>query len=99
MPKFNTAVFIGFCAAVLASMIESVGDYFTCSKAANVPTPPDHAVARGLFMEGMCSFLSGAIGAGHATTSYSGNVAAINVTKVYILAETCITKRGITLLR
>ncbi|XP_041370633.1 solute carrier family 23 member 1-like [Gigantopelta aegis] len=81
IPKFHTAVFIGFLAAITASMVESVGDYFACSKSADVPPPPNHAVTRGIFMEGICSVLSGALGAGHATTSYSGNVAAINLTK------------------
>ncbi|XP_041370701.1 solute carrier family 23 member 1-like [Gigantopelta aegis] len=81
IPKFHTAVFIGFLASITASMVESVGDYFACSKSTDVPSPPNHAVTRGIFMEGICSVLSGALGAGHATTSYSGSVAAINLTK------------------
>ncbi|XP_046548089.1 solute carrier family 23 member 1-like [Haliotis rubra] len=81
MPGFNVAVFIGFCASFLASLVESVGDYFAASKACEVDTPPNHAVNRGILMEGIGGLLSGATGVGHATTSYSSNIAAISVSK------------------
>lgn len=82
MPGFSVAVFIGFSAAFFSSLVESVGDYFAGSKACEVDTPPDHAVNRGIFMEGLGGLLSGSIGVGHATTSYSGNIATISVSKV-----------------
>ncbi|XP_067657220.1 solute carrier family 23 member 2-like [Haliotis asinina] len=81
MPGFHVAVFIGFCASFLASLVESVGDYFAASKACEVDTPPNHAVNRGILMEGLGGLLSGATGVGHATTSYSSNIAAISVSK------------------
>ncbi|XP_046327505.2 solute carrier family 23 member 2-like [Haliotis rufescens] len=81
MPGFSVAVFIGFSAAFFSSLVESVGDYFAGSKACEVDTPPDHAVNRGILMEGLGGLLSGSIGVGHATTSYSGNIATISVSK------------------
>ncbi|XP_046548088.1 solute carrier family 23 member 1-like [Haliotis rubra] len=81
MPGFNVAVFIGFSASFLSSLVESVGDYFAASKACEVDTPPNHAVNRGILMEGLGGLLSGATGVGHATTSFSGNIAAISVSK------------------
>ncbi|XP_067656670.1 solute carrier family 23 member 1-like [Haliotis asinina] len=81
LPSFSVAVFVGFLSAFCASMIESVGDYFATAKACQIAPPPDHAVNRGILMEGLCGLLGGAIGTGHATTSYSGNIAAISVSK------------------
>ncbi|KAK6186454.1 hypothetical protein SNE40_008491 [Patella caerulea] len=81
MPRLNTAVIVGFSAATIASLIESVGDYFAAAKACQVPSPPDHAVTRGILMEGVASIMSGALGVGHATTSFSGNIAAIKLSK------------------
>ncbi|XP_046548082.1 LOW QUALITY PROTEIN: solute carrier family 23 member 2-like [Haliotis rubra] len=81
LPSFSVAVFVGFLSALLASMIESVGDYFATAKACQIDPPPDHAVNRGILIEGLCGLLGGAIGTGHATTSYSGNIAAISVSK------------------
>ena len=69
-------------AATLSSIIESVGDYYACARISGAPPPPPHAVNRGIAMEGFCSIISGLVGAGHATTSYSGNIGAIGITKV-----------------
>lgn len=82
-------------AGVLASMIESIGDYFACARLSGAPPPPDHAVNRGIAVEGIGCLLAGAWGSGNGTTSYSENVGAIGITKVssglrsYI--STCIT--------
>ncbi|OWF50977.1 Solute carrier family 23 member 2 [Mizuhopecten yessoensis] len=69
-------------AATLSSIIESIGDYFAAAKISRGTPPPPHAINRGLAMEGFCSVLSGLVGAGHATTSYSSNIGAIGITKV-----------------
>lgn len=69
-------------AATLSSIIESIGDYFACAKISNGTPPPPHAVNRGIAMEGFSSIISGLVGAGNATTSYSGNIGAIGITKV-----------------
>ena len=75
-------MFVGLFAVVLSSITESVGDYYAMSEVCNVSTPPKHAVNRGILMEGICSVLSGALGACHATTTYSGVVGVVAVTGV-----------------
>ena len=67
------------------SVLDSIGDYYACARVSRVPPPPAHAVNRGILIEGACSFLSGAVGCGHATTTYGGNIGAIGVTKVPIV--------------
>ncbi len=47
-----------------------------------MPRPPPHAINRGILMEGLASMVSGAVGTGHATTSYSGNIAVLSLTRV-----------------
>ncbi|XP_071098119.1 solute carrier family 23 member 1-like [Haliotis cracherodii] len=80
-PSFNIGLFIGFIAGFLASIIESVGDYFATAKACEVTTPPKHAINRGIFIEGLGGLLSGAAGFGLSTTSYTPNIAAMTLTK------------------
>ena len=69
-------------AATLASIIESIGDYHVTAQVAEVSNPPAHAINRGIFLEGLESVLSGAVGTGHGTTSYSTGIAGITITKV-----------------
>ena len=47
-----------------------------------VGRPGAAAVSRGVLAEGVASLLSAAVGAGHATTSYSGNIAVLSLTRV-----------------
>ena len=82
MPRFNVALFIGFLAAYCASAIESIGDYYTLSRVCHVYPPPHHAINRGILIEGVMGLVSGALGTGHATTSYTNNIAAIKITNV-----------------
>lgn len=72
----------GMLAGILASMIESIGDYFACARLSGAPPPPDHAVNRGIAFEGIGCLLAGAWGSGNGTTSYSENIGAIGITKV-----------------
>ena len=69
-------------AGVLASIIESVGDYYACARLSGAPPPPRHAISRGIGMEGIGCLLTGALGTGNGTTSYSENIGAIGITKV-----------------
>ncbi|RXG69816.1 Solute carrier family 23 member 2 [Armadillidium vulgare] len=46
------------------------------------PIPPNHAMNRGIFMEGVGTALAGLFGSGSGTTSFSQNVAAVGITKV-----------------
>ena len=81
-PSVSAAGVFGMLAGVLASIIESVGDYYACARLAGAPPPPKHAVNRGIGMEGMGCLLAGAFGTGNGTTSYSENIGAIGITKV-----------------
>ncbi|XP_060563739.1 solute carrier family 23 member 1-like isoform X2 [Ruditapes philippinarum] len=79
---FSASAFLSFMIATFMSILDSIGDYYACAKVTRVPAPPKHAVNRGILIEGICSFLSGAVGCGHATSTYGGSIGAIGVTKV-----------------
>lgn len=82
MPTVSAAGVFGMLAGVLASIIESVGDYYACARLAGAPPPPKHAINRGVGMEGIGCLLTGAFGSGCGTTSFSENIGAIGITKV-----------------
>ncbi|XP_070564739.1 solute carrier family 23 member 1-like [Ptychodera flava] len=82
IPTVSAAGVFGMLAGVLASMIESIGDYYACARLAGAPPPPTHAVNRGIGMEGIGCILAGLWGTGNGTTSYSENIGAIGITKV-----------------
>lgn len=81
-PTVSAAGVFGMLAGVLASMIESIGDYYACARLSGAPPPPKHAINRGIGMEGIGCLLAGAWGSGNGTTSYSENIGAIGITKV-----------------
>ena len=60
----------GMLAGVLASAIESVGDYYACARLSGAPPPPVHAINRGIGVEGLGCILAGLWGTGNGTTSY-----------------------------
>lgn len=76
-------------AGVVASIIESVGDYYACARLSGAPPPPRHAINRGIGMEGIGCLLTGAFGTGNGTTSYSENIGAIGITKVNMTWTNC----------
>ena len=67
---------------LLASLIESVGDYYACARLSGAPPPPKHAMNRGIIAEGIGVFVAGAFGCGIDTTAYGENIGAIGITKV-----------------
>ena len=81
-PVFGAAAAIGMLAGYLASIVESVGDYFACARLAGAPPPDRRTVDRGIGMEGVGCFLAGVFGTGNGTTSYSENIGAIGLTRV-----------------
>lgn len=81
LPKFDLAFFLTILAGYLASMIESFGDYFSCSYMARAPEPTTKTINKGIAIEGIGCLLSGIWG-GFATTSYSENIGLIGLTKV-----------------
>ena len=82
MPTVNPSSVLGIVAGVLASIVESIGDYHACARMSGAPPPPLHAVNRGVFVEGIGCVLSGAWGAATGSTSHSENIGAIGLTKV-----------------
>ncbi|XP_077861835.1 solute carrier family 23 member 1-like [Saccoglossus kowalevskii] len=81
-PRFSFALVVGMITGVLASIVESIGDYYACARLSGAPSPPPHAVNRGIAMEGLCCILAGIWGAGVGVTSYTENIGAIAITKV-----------------
>ncbi|XP_060564520.1 solute carrier family 23 member 1-like, partial [Ruditapes philippinarum] len=81
-PRYETGAFITFLIGTLGSIIDSIGDYYACVKVIEAPPPPRHAVNRGIAVEGFMSFIAGWAGAGHATSTFGGNIGAIGITKV-----------------
>ncbi|HSF18905.1 MAG TPA: solute carrier family 23 protein [Vicinamibacteria bacterium] len=81
-PVFGVAATVGMLAGYLASMVESVGDYYACARLAGAPVPTPSTVNRGIGMEGLGCFLAGVFGTGNGTTSYSENIGAIGLTRV-----------------
>ncbi|KAJ8315499.1 LOW QUALITY PROTEIN: hypothetical protein KUTeg_007649 [Tegillarca granosa] len=82
MPTVSIAGVVGMLSAVLASMIESVGDYIACARLSGAPPPPTYAINRGCGTEGLIVIISGMWGSGPGLTSYSENIGAIAITKV-----------------
>lgn len=82
LPKFGLAAFVGMFAGFMASIVESVGDYFACARLAGAPVPNKRSVSRGIGMEGIGCVIAGIFGTGNGTTSYSENIGAIGLTRV-----------------
>lgn len=57
------------------------GDYMACASMAGAPTPPKHAINRGIMCEGAGCIIAGFFGCGCGLTSYSGNISIIALTK------------------
>ena len=86
-PTVSAAAVIGMFAGVMAGIIESIGDYYACARLAGAPPVPQHAVNRGILIEGFCCMLAGAFGSGAGTTSYSENIGAIGITKARVVVH------------
>ncbi|XP_062990741.1 solute carrier family 23 member 1-like [Elgaria multicarinata webbii] len=82
VPTISVAGVFGIIAGVISSMVESVGDYYACARLSGAPPPPNHAINRGIGVEGIGCLLAGAWGTGNGTTSYSENVGALGITRV-----------------
>ncbi|RUS74744.1 hypothetical protein EGW08_017495, partial [Elysia chlorotica] len=93
LPTVSPGAVFGMLAGILASILESVGDYYACARLSGAPPPPPSAVNRGIAFEGIGCLIAGIIGTGNGTTSYSENVGAIGITKVcscFFLSMSCI---------
>ncbi|XP_053640253.2 solute carrier family 23 member 1-like isoform X1 [Cherax quadricarinatus] len=81
-PSVRAAGVVGMLGGAVASIIESIGDYYVCAKITGAPPPPVSAINRGVGVEGVGCLLAGLIGTGNGTTSCSQNIGVISVTKV-----------------
>lgn len=81
-PTVSFAGVFGMLAAIMSSIVESIGDYYACARLSGAPPPPVHAINRGIFIEGIGCVIAGLCGTGNATTSSSPNVGAVGITKV-----------------
>ncbi|XP_038061414.1 solute carrier family 23 member 1-like [Patiria miniata] len=81
-PTVTLSGVLGIMAGVFASIIESIGDYYACARLSGAPPPPQHAINRGVLIEGIGCILAGAWGSGNGTTSHSQNIGTIGLTKV-----------------
>ena len=80
-PKFSFLAFGALLAGFFSVMIESVGDYHSCSYAAGLEDPSPETISRGIGAEGLCCALSGVFGS-VGTTSYTENIGLIGLTGV-----------------
>ena len=81
-PTVNAAMICGLLAGLLASIVDSVGDYYACARLSDAPPPPSYAINRGITAEGLGCFIAGAIGAANGTTSNSTSIGVVGITKV-----------------
>uniref|UniRef100_A0A8C4SGL4 Si:dkey-106n21.1 n=1 Tax=Erpetoichthys calabaricus TaxID=27687 RepID=A0A8C4SGL4_ERPCA len=82
LPTVSLSSVLGMMSGVLASTLESVGDYYACARLSGAPVPPFHAINRAVGIEGIGCVVAGIFGTGNGTTSYSQNIAALGITKV-----------------
>lgn len=82
LPIFRAYAIVPMFGGSLASMVESIGDYFSCARLSGAPPPTPGIISRGLGAEGIGVLLAGLVGTGNGTTSYAENIGAISVTGV-----------------
>jgi xanthine/uracil permease len=72
----------GMLAGYLASMIESIGDYYACARISEAPVPTGRMISRGLGAEGLGCLVAGILQTCNGTTTYSENIGSIGLTRV-----------------
>jgi len=72
----------GMLAGYMASMIESIGDYYACARISEAPVPTGKMISRGLGAEGLGCMIAGILQTCNGTTTYSENIGSIGLTKV-----------------
>jgi xanthine/uracil permease len=80
-PKFSLLAFGALLAGFFAVMIESIGDYHSCSYVSGLDDPTPEMINRGIGAEGFNCALSGIFGS-VGTTSYTENIGLIGLTGV-----------------
>jgi xanthine/uracil permease len=82
VPKFRLSFVIGMMAGMIASAIESFGDYHSVARMAGKGAPSSKRIDHGIGMEGIGNAFAGVVGTGNGLTSYTENVGAIGITGV-----------------
>lgn len=81
MPEVTAAFIVGMFAGVLASIVESLGDYYAVANITGSAAPSEQRINHGIGMEGLMNVFSGIMGTS-GSTSYSENIGAIGLTSV-----------------
>lgn len=81
-PSITLSGVLGMLAGVLACTVESISYYPTVATMCEAPSPPLHAINRGIGTEGFGCVLAGMWGCGNGTNTFGENVGAIGVTKI-----------------
>ncbi|MEE8540877.1 MAG: solute carrier family 23 protein [Desulfobacterales bacterium] len=81
-PQFKIALILAMVASYLASMLESIGDYYAVARISEAPTPTADTISRGLGTEGIGCFIAGLLQTCNGSTTYSENIGAIGLTRV-----------------
>jgi uracil-xanthine permease len=81
-PAFSMSFALAMVAAYLASMIESIGDYYAAARISEAPTPTAAMISRGLGTEGIGCLIAGLLQTCNGSTTYSENIGAIGLTRV-----------------
>ncbi|PCR90570.1 uracil-xanthine permease family protein [Natrinema ejinorense] len=81
VPQVTTAFVVGMFAGVLASIVESIGDYYAVANLSGAGAPSEKRINHGIGMEGLMNVFSGVMGTA-GSTSYSENIGAIGLTGV-----------------
>ncbi|KAG7260707.1 hypothetical protein CRUP_005384 [Coryphaenoides rupestris] len=83
VPTFSVSSVLGMVAGVLASTMESIGDYYACARLSGAPPPPTHAINRGIAVEGLGCILAALWGTGNGTTAcYRRDVPAVGISNL-----------------
>ncbi|RQH01408.1 uracil-xanthine permease family protein [Natrarchaeobius oligotrophus] len=82
IPEFTLAFAIGIFAGVVASMVESIGDYYAVARISGLGAPSEKRINHGIGMEGLGNIFAGIMGTGNGSTSYGENIGAIGITGV-----------------
>jgi len=80
--QFKIALILAMLAAYVASMIESIGDYYAAARISEAPIPTASMISRGLGTEGIGCFIAGVLQTCNGSTTYSENIGAIGLTRV-----------------
>ncbi len=81
-PQIKIGFALAMVAAYLASMIESIGDYYAAARISEAPTPTASMISRGLGTEGIGCLIAGLLQTCNGSTTYSENIGAIGLTRV-----------------